>query len=842
MTEYADFFRRATGNDPYPYQERLGTAEPLSGLLSVPTGAGKTEAVILSWLWRRRFAGTAPRLRTPRRLVYCLPMRTLVEQTARVARGVLERVGLETVAWDAGPRGVPGPDAVGLAVVMGGEPRVDWDLFPEADAIVIGTQDMLLSRALNRGYGSSRYRWPLAFALLNNDALWVHDEVQLMGDGLATSTQLAGLRRKLGVYGGSSELWLSATMRRDWLASVDFLEGADEATEHSLDEDDRTRPELTRRLQAAKTLCRQDSLGDEDLAEAVVAEHRAGGMTLVVVNTVARAVEVYRQVVRGVGPQPGERKAAAGGQDLPDVVVVHSRFRPPERRRALDRVLAPCPPAGRIVVATQVVEAGMDISAGTLFTDLAPWASLVQRIGRCNRAGEHPTSRVFVVDRDPEKESAPYSAEELERARAAVAKIGNGGSLAPADLQRIGESEAAELLPYRPEHVLRRRDLLDLFDTTPDIAGNDIDVSRFVRNVRETDAYVFWRHDTEAADACVRAGRDELCPVPVGELRRFAAGVRSRNLPVRVWDHLGGRHAEGAWVPVRAERLRPGEVYLIDAAAGGYSPELGWQQTQGDVVEPLGEPPEAAQAAATAEADGMELYVEVGWQTLAEHTDLVVAEVQRLLAALSEPGVWDLDRERVREALLTAARWHDRGKAHQVFQAAITVDDRPDRSVWAKAPAGAFGRYQRYGFRHEVASALAARDAGLEDLVWYLAGAHHGKVRLALRALPDENRLRGDRPLSVRGIQDGDELPETPLGGGVVAPSVRLTLDAVALGRDDAGRPGWTEAVARLRDGWPGPFRLAFLEALLRCADVRASMPVATPTADDVSAVSATGR
>ena len=73
---------------------------------------------------------------------------------------------------------------------MGGEEPDDWDRHPEADVILVGTQDLPLSRALNRGYAMSRYRWPLEFGLLNNDCLWVFDEVQLMGDALATSTQL----------------------------------------------------------------------------------------------------------------------------------------------------------------------------------------------------------------------------------------------------------------------------------------------------------------------------------------------------------------------------------------------------------------------------------------------------------------------------------------------------------------------------------------------------------------------------------------------------------------------------------------------------------------------------
>ena len=70
---------------------------------------------------------------------------------------------------------------------MGGDANDDWLLKPDSDCITIGTQDMLLSRALNRGYAMSRFRWPVAFGLLNSDVLWVFDEVQLMGVGLATS-------------------------------------------------------------------------------------------------------------------------------------------------------------------------------------------------------------------------------------------------------------------------------------------------------------------------------------------------------------------------------------------------------------------------------------------------------------------------------------------------------------------------------------------------------------------------------------------------------------------------------------------------------------------------------
>ncbi len=97
---------------------------------------------------------------------------------------------------------------------MGGEDAGEWDIYPEEDAILIGTQDMLLSRALNRGYGMSRYRWPMHFGLLNNDCLWVMDEVQLMGVGVETSAQLDGFRHnvKMPTIGLCQTWWMSATL------------------------------------------------------------------------------------------------------------------------------------------------------------------------------------------------------------------------------------------------------------------------------------------------------------------------------------------------------------------------------------------------------------------------------------------------------------------------------------------------------------------------------------------------------------------------------------------------------------------------------------------------------
>jgi CRISPR-associated endonuclease/helicase Cas3 len=73
---------------------------------------------------------------------------------------------------------------------MGGDADDQWREHPERDAILIGTQDMLVSRALNRGYAAWPQDWPVDFGLLNIDALWIMDDVQLVGPARTTSAQL----------------------------------------------------------------------------------------------------------------------------------------------------------------------------------------------------------------------------------------------------------------------------------------------------------------------------------------------------------------------------------------------------------------------------------------------------------------------------------------------------------------------------------------------------------------------------------------------------------------------------------------------------------------------------
>jgi CRISPR-associated endonuclease/helicase Cas3 len=492
--EFEDFFLKATGCGAYPYQTGLAQTKRLPKLLIAPTGAGKTEAAILAaWLWRRLYhPNEVVRHGTPRRLVYCLPMRTLVEQTSERVQRWLNQLGLS--------------GQVPTTILMGGEELDDWHLYPEQMRIIIGTQDMLLSRALNRGYAASPFRWPWEFGLLNSDCFWVLDEVQLMANGLPTSTQLQAFRGSLGTYGICHTLWMSATLFPEWLRTVDASPLTDDDVGR-LGRGDLVHKELSQRLLAPKTLHRLDTqvkgggYDPKNLAQVVLKSHQTGTITLVVVNTVRRAQVLFSEL-RKLKPEA-------------DLVLVHSRFRSADRKDKNERATAPAnaDAPGRIVVATQAIEAGVDMSARTLVTELAPWSSLAQRFGRCNRRGEYSDASVCWLDLQ-DKQAAPYEVEDLATARQRLQGLG-GQSVAPASLPQFQDD-----IVHRA--VLRKRDLMGLFDTTADLSGSYLDVSRFVRGTDEKDVYVFWRtwDDNSPPTSMPAPTRQELCSVPVQGMKR----------------------------------------------------------------------------------------------------------------------------------------------------------------------------------------------------------------------------------------------------------------------------------------------------------------------------------
>jgi len=573
---------------------------------------------------------------------------------------------------------------------------------------------------------------------------------------------------------------------------------------------------LAARLKAVKVLHKANSQCrlPKGLAEFVRGKHQHATQTLVVVNTVRRARETYQELIK-----------LYGKADAPQVELIHSRFRPAERKawQRLFEDKSYTEGEGRIIVATQVVEAGVDISSKLLVTDLAPFSSLVQRFGRCNRNGEHEQAEIFWVDRPTTKDklaekseldesekrevARPYDWQGLETAQSLIENL---SSASPEDLARVAYDE-----PYRPTHVLRRRDLVDLFDTTPDLSGYDLDISRFVRDSEERDVSVAWRElkgDKLDRDEH-RASRDELCPVPIHEFRSFL----SEKIKAWSWDALGGE-----WMEVKPDNLRAGMTILLDAKVGGYDKKLGWSGK--DVKKPVLLVVEEESESTPEEAyDDEPLSVRTSYvQTLAAHSLEVRLRLEEILGALDLP-----DLEEFKAELLTATQHHDWGKAHKIFQQTLYGAESAEQEFSPLlAKSNSNRKHRRKKFRHELASALALLKTGASDLTVYLAACHHGKVRLSIRALPGEERPKDGegKPIKfARGIWDGEELPPADLGDGLRKEAMTLDLEPMLLGASEDGSRSWLERMIALRDGF-GVFRLAFLEALIRAADVRASM------------------
>ena len=826
-------FRAITGHAPYPWQRRLfaalvGGAVP--DALDIPTGLGKTATVLLALLARLDNAAL------PRRIVYVVDRRAIVDQTAEAVRTWVERVSenLELArAFDA-LAAYPAPRPVGLGVLRGGlADDGAWRLDPARCAVLVGTVDMVGSRLLFSGYGDGRSLRATHAGLLGHDALVVLDEAHL------APAFAAVLRTVARMQGGPGfrTMTLSAT-------------GAAGSRVLGLSEADLRCPGVCLRLDAAKRPRFVEVATRSERIRRIVAAataHRTGAVA-VFVERVADARRIARGLVSRLGADAPERVAVLTG-------TLRGRERTMLAQGAVWRRFVPggerpsdAPPVW--LVATAAAEVGVDLDADHAVMDLAPLDSMVQRAGRVNRAGRGEAQVTVVFTEREARAPAPVSAAYQERrdaARAAtLASLRPLGSLSPRALRALDADTVAACSPPAPRPAPLDAVVLDAFAATSAPRPRP-PVEVYLRGVSDAPpvahCFLAWRRDvarlvalgTELAAevlAFFPPAPSELARVPAAFARTLlrCAIARAGGAPLPLV--VVGRDGAVSAVVVTDEAASLELAYatvLLPAEAGGLSPEglpdtdaPGPVEDAADTEEriryvapcPAGALPEWAEQRAMAlrvpmddanDDEGEEadedarclVYVKrragapagegdsgalgASAQTLDAHSAAVAAAARQIGVALGlPPGLVD--------ALATAGRWHDAGKARAVWQRAA---GRPaDGPALAKSPRGRFRTAWLGGYRHEsgsLADAERALPPGLthRDLVLHLIAAHHGWARPAFAG--------------------------------------RRQLDPEATARENAARARRAARRFAHLAAEHGPWRLAWLEALLKAADAHVS-------------------
>lgn len=370
---FDDDFALLTGHAPFPWQRALYArfvAGDLPKMCDLPTGLGKT-SVIAIWL-----IALASNPKLPRRLVYVVNRRTVVDQSTAMAEALRSRLlepgarhlrqALDELA------AVAAQHPLSISTLRGEfADNAAWRRDPSRPAIIIGTVDMIGSRLLFSGYGCSFRSKPLHAGILGQDALLVHDEAHLEPAFQALLTAIVDEQRLSNDPRPVHAMALSATGRTE----PDF----------TLTDDDLRDPVVKQRLVAKKGLHLHLVDDRSDLPDRVAAKAaELQGKVVLFLSSVDHA-EKCAQALRkakkaGVAMLTGTMRGAERDELMRDRVFARFLPRPGDDVQLQEGTV--------FLVATSAGEVGIDLSADHLVTDLPPFDALVQRLGRVNRYGE----------------------------------------------------------------------------------------------------------------------------------------------------------------------------------------------------------------------------------------------------------------------------------------------------------------------------------------------------------------------------------------------------------------------------------------------------------------------
>ncbi len=399
---FASRFQSLTGYQPFPWQERLFRkflVGEFPETCSLPTGIGKTSIIII-WL----LALIERSDLVPRRLVYVVNRRTVVDQTTSEIRKLRDNL-VECPDIEASLRALCAIDhrgnqifPLGISTLRGQlADNQEWAIDPARPAVICGTVDMIGSRLLFGGYRIGFRRRPLHAGFLGQDVLLVHDEAHLE----------PAFQRLVESIRNEQERESAALGERNRLHVIELSATArgDGDTFH-LDDSDHRHLVVQQRVHAVKKL-RLHPIENEknELVDAVVAKalgyQESGRAVLIYLRSVSDVEKVEEELGKRGKELHGKAdkwvKALTGtmrGKERDELVqhAVFARFLPEDNRPENVR-----PADGTVfLVCTSAGEVGVNISADDLICDLSTFDSMAQRFGRVNRFGDRSDTTIDV--------------------------------------------------------------------------------------------------------------------------------------------------------------------------------------------------------------------------------------------------------------------------------------------------------------------------------------------------------------------------------------------------------------------------------------------------------------
>ncbi|SRR5579875_277475 len=375
----------------YPYQERVHETlinQRKNVILQAPTGAGKTRAALYPYLQNLdRYCEEAYPLDAPLPLTcrYAVPMRVLATQFLREYHASFEKMdrrrGTRLMDRYSAKLGV------GVPAIQTGENPEDTRF---ESPLTFCTIDQLLASFIGTPYSLGPGQANLNVGAVIGSYL-ILDEFHLYPlDGSSSGARMTTLAmlRLLNQFKGTSTQFAPFTLMTATFSTQLLTELGDLLGAVVVRVEDSELPEIMKG-RARVVRCADEPMSPEAVLSAHdVARARGAGASLVVCNTVARAQEMYVHL--------RDELIRRGRRDEFRLELLHSRFTSDDRKRKsddLERWLGKDQwdadghylGQNTIVVGTQVVEVGLNISSGALHTELAPASSIIQRAGRCAR-------------------------------------------------------------------------------------------------------------------------------------------------------------------------------------------------------------------------------------------------------------------------------------------------------------------------------------------------------------------------------------------------------------------------------------------------------------------------